>query len=157
MRHRKLQTVAVIWGTVFGALTLTACSSAPATGSIVVVDGTLRVLGSDCAGASAYLAFHAGAELTIKDAQGEPVVTTVLTPGVAIAADTRDYGTAKREPSYCAFEFDAAPLIEGEHYQYALGGETMGRFVHEQTESGPAPIAHPALGNPSLALKGSAQ
>lgn len=157
MRRRTLQSIAVVCTTVFGAVALTACSAPSTAGSIVVVDGTLRALDADCAGASAFLAFHAGAALTITDAQGETVSTSELSPGTAIAADTRDYGAAKREPSYCAFDFDAASLTVGELYKYSLDGEVLGSFIHQLNEDGPAPIAHPALGDPASALKGSAQ
>lgn len=157
MRLRKPLAVTATCVTVLSGLALTACTDSPPAGSIIVVDGTLRAIGADCAGASSFLAFHAGAKLTVTESSGDTVSVTVLSPGTAIAADTRDYGEAKRQPSYCSFAFDTASLTAGEKYQYSLDGDPLGEFTYRLNEGKPAPIAYPALGDPASALKGSSQ
>lgn len=135
---------------------LTGCAASPANqGSFVVIDSALRSLGADCAGSGTHLPFHNGATLAILDEEGAEVSATKLAPGTAIAADTKNYGNAERVPSYCAFDFDASKLVAGKSYDYTIDGEPAGSFVHGVKDDAPAPIAHPALGDPSSVLNGA--
>lgn len=155
MKHRSLRFTTLTALAALSIFPLAACSASSATASLVVVDGALRSLESDCAGANSYRNFHAGAKLTITDSHGTEVSTTKLAPGTAIKADTRDYGVAKRVPTYCAFEFDAANLVEHETYSYSLDGVSLGEFTAQSENGEPLPVAHPALGDPASALEGT--
>lgn len=158
MKPRLTRILLAVGVTALGAIALAGCSGAQPAGSIIVIDGSLRAIDADCAGSGVYLAFHAGAELSIVDGQSADISTTTLDSGTAIPSDTKDYGVAKRVPSYCAFDFDVTGLTPGEEYSYSLDGEYLGKFVYREDNGNvPAPISYPPLGDPQEALKGSAQ
>lgn len=131
---------------------LSACaasSDSSAQGALIVRDGSLRALDTDCSGSGPYLFIHSGAQLTIRDSSGTKAETVKLKLGEAIAADTKDYGTARRVPSYCSFAIPTATLTSGETYVFAIDGTELGELVYIEGPDGPEPIAYPALGNPT--------
>lgn len=132
---------------------LTACASSAAggaatDGTIVIRDGALRVPDADCAGSGSFLFAHAGATLTVTDVDGDVVIETELPTGEPLRADDKDYGVAKRVPTFCTFAFDAGTLADGETYAFRIDGTELGSSLFQRDGDGVGMIAYPALGAP---------
>ncbi|GAA3587825.1 hypothetical protein GCM10022198_09270 [Klugiella xanthotipulae] len=135
-------------------LTLTGCTGTgdpahPIT--LVVRDAALREIGADCAGATPYNYVHAGTELRFLTAEGTLADSHTLSPGVAVAADDRDYGEATRVPSLCRFTVDGSALTAGTTYTLSFGDRKSQDFTYQPGETAEADpvIALPPLGDPT--------
>jgi hypothetical protein len=113
-RRRRLAGALLAVVTLSGVLT--ACSGdgdsaepAPSgetrTVRLLLRDGTLRALGSPCAGSGGYLYVHHKAEFRIESGDGETIGRGALPAGTAVKALDKDFGNAPRVPSFCEFAF----------------------------------------------------
>ncbi|MDR6867986.1 hypothetical protein J2Y69_002594 [Microbacterium resistens] len=151
--RRRLAVLAgsVLAGAAVTGIALTACApqATAQDGLLVVRDGALRAPDADCAGSGSALFLHAGAVLTAVDDDGRTVLEATLPSGRADRSDDKDYGSASRIPTVCAFPFPAAALEDGRPYTFRVDGTEIGRTEIRRTRDDLAVVAYPLLGDPS--------
>jgi len=149
---RPLRHPVGIVGLSLVALATLGCSAAappPDDGLLVIRDGALRAPGADCSGSGGLLFAHAGATLTAKDDAGEVVLTATLPVGTMLRSDSKDYGEARRLPSFCTFPFPAHALADGERYHFQVDTTEIGSAIFTRDDTGVGSIAFPPLGDTS--------
>lgn len=124
-------------------------SPAPQDGMLVIRDGALRAPDAECSGSAGLIFAHAGATLTAKDDSGAVVLQTPLPAGRMLRSDSKDYGEAKRLPSFCTFAFPAEGLIDGQRYHFEVDTTDIGSATFTRDETGVGSVAYPPLGDTS--------
>ncbi|MCP3803547.1 hypothetical protein NLX83_30175 [Allokutzneria sp. A3M-2-11 16] len=106
------------------ALVLAAgCGNASAEVKLLVRDGTVRAVGSECSGTGAYAALHRSAKFTVRGAEGKQVAEGVLPAGKAVAALEEDL-KVPRVPTFCELTF-AVSLPVADTYDLVVEGEPI--------------------------------
>ncbi len=144
-------TILVVAAALAVALTGCATPSSDATGpaTLVVRDGALRAVGSDCAGSGPYLFVHAGATVAAVDDAGTLTATMTLSPGTARPADDRDYGTAKRVPTVCEFALDDLDFADIAGSELRVDDRALTDVSVAESGDGTLTVSYPAVGDPT--------
>ena len=98
------------------------------SGDILVKDLNIRMIGESCAGARPFLHVHPGAEVVIRDAEGETVAEGTLEGSEAVLAYA-ELEELERAPSGCMLSFEVAGVPELDSYTIEVAGR------HEVTKT----------------------
>ena len=101
---------------------LAGCANASTEVKLLVRDGTVRAVGSECSGTGAYAALHRSAKFEVRGADGKPVAEGSLPAGKAVAALDEDL-KVPRVPTFCELTFEVR--LPAESYDLVVNGEPI--------------------------------
>lgn len=104
------------------------------SGTILVKDLNIRVIGSPCSGARPFLDIHAGTEVVVRDAAGEAVAEGTLGDTEAVMAYA-ELEELERAPSGCMLSFTVAGVPPSDSYTVEVAGEHEITRTHAELEA----------------------
>ncbi|WP_086819827.1 hypothetical protein [Allokutzneria sp. NRRL B-24872] len=104
-------------------LLLAGCGGASTQVKLLVRDGTIRSVGSECSGTGAYASLHRSAKFIVRGADGGQIAGGVLPAGKAVAALDEDL-KVPRVPTFCELTFDVS-LPAADTYDLIVDGEPI--------------------------------
>ncbi|WP_344885377.1 hypothetical protein [Allokutzneria multivorans] len=104
-------------------LLLAGCGGASTEVKLLVRDGTVRSVGSECSGTGAYASLHRSAKFVVRGVGGEQVASGVLPAGKAVAALEEDL-EVPRVPTFCELTFEVS-LPAADAYDLVVDGEPI--------------------------------
>lgn len=106
------------------------------TGTVLVKDLSIRVIGSSCSGARPFLYLHPGTEVVVRDAAGEVAAEGALDETEAIRAH-EELEELERAPSGCQLSFEIGGVPQSDSYTVEIAGRhevTRTRAELEETD-----------------------
>ncbi|SDM17790.1 hypothetical protein [Allokutzneria albata] len=104
-------------------LLVAGCGTASTEVKLLVRDGAVRAVGSECSGTGAHAALHRSAKFEVRGADGEPVASGSLPAGKAVAALEEDL-KVPRVPTFCELTFEVGVPV-ADSYDLVVDGEPI--------------------------------